>query len=159
VSGLKDAVEIATAGKAMCARRKTGEIWCFPTSALPPPGATRADMPLITAQPVEGIADVTSLAGGPGGLCAVKKDATLWCWGSNENGELGQGDLAYANTPLRVPGLEGVVEAAMGWGHVCATKKSGEVLCWGKSHTDQTGQPAPPFAFSPVPVLLPPAPP
>jgi hypothetical protein len=168
VSNIKDAVQVAGAGGTMCALRKTGEVSCFQTSRVRTPDDPKdkeEEQQKQKPRPIEadrlaGLGgDVTALVGGGGGedgvFCAVKKDATLWCWGSNQYGQLGQGDFRRSDAPRRVPGLGDVAEIALGTGQVCAATKRGKVLCWGKNTVDQAGQPAPPSADSPVPVLLP----
>jgi alpha-tubulin suppressor-like RCC1 family protein len=39
----------------------------------------------------------------------VKSDGTVWAWGSNSYGQLGDGTTTARSTPVRVPGLTGVV--------------------------------------------------
>jgi alpha-tubulin suppressor-like RCC1 family protein len=168
VPDLKDAVHIAGDAGTMCVIKKTGAVSCFSTYRVPSPvdpkkekekakeKAKEKEKPRpIETKALEGLDDVTALAAGGGQFCAVKKDATLWCWGSNRNGELGRGDYVSSEKPAPVPGLTDVAEVALAGGHVCALKKGGEVLCWGKSSSDEAGQPAPAYARSPVPVALP----
>jgi alpha-tubulin suppressor-like RCC1 family protein len=45
---------------------------------------------------------------------AVLDDGTLWAWGCNDHGELGDGTNAGRLTPVRVPGLTGVRHATVG---------------------------------------------
>jgi alpha-tubulin suppressor-like RCC1 family protein len=37
--------------------------------------------------------------------CATKTDNTLWCWGSNDRGQLGTGDLINATSPAQTAGI------------------------------------------------------
>jgi alpha-tubulin suppressor-like RCC1 family protein len=66
--------------------------------------------------------------------CATKLDGTLWCWGSNAQGQLGDGTTTDRPFPAKVAGATGVVTA--GALHTCASA-GGTVWCWG---TDTSGQ-------------------
>ena len=45
--------------------------------------------------------DWTSLSAGERHTCAVKSNGSLWCWGTNGNGQLGDGD-AWSSSPVKV---------------------------------------------------------
>ena len=68
--------------------------------------------------------------------CAVLHDGTVWCWGSDAQGELGW-DLPlttnwpYRSLPTRVFGVEGASQVATSRGKVCAIVTEGHVWCWG----------------------------
>ena len=54
---------------------------------------------------------------------ALKTDGTLWLWGGNAAGELGQNDRTYRSSPTQVPGTNWTDFGIDGWvGHVVATK-------------------------------------
>ncbi|MBK7322573.1 MAG: S-layer homology domain-containing protein [Candidatus Microthrix sp.] len=63
--------------------------------------------------------------------CALKHDAgTVSCWGSNTDGQLGDGTNANRSTPTTVPGLTGVTAITAGPYYSCALKQGGTVSCW-----------------------------
>src|SRR4051812_27821589 len=41
--------------------------------------------------------------------CGIRLDHTLWCWGTNEHGQLGLGDKAYRHHPTQVEGNDWAV--------------------------------------------------
>ena len=51
---------------------------------------------------VSGLSGVTAIAGGYFHTIALKSDGTVWAWGFNENGELGNGTHTGSNLPVRV---------------------------------------------------------
>ena len=53
------------------------------------------------------------------------------CWGSNDNGQLGDGTTVDHFTPQLVPGVMDAVEVAAGELHACARRATGGVVCWG----------------------------
>lgn len=100
---------------------------------------------------VNGLTDVAAVAaGGPAGIgdgghtLALRKDGTVWAWGQNDFGQLGDGcsigvDCADRTTPAPVPGLHGVVAIAAGRGHSLALLANGHVKAWGRNDFGQLG--------------------
>lgn len=65
--------------------------------------------------------------------CARVSDGSVWCWGNNENGEVGDGSMESTRpVPSRVPGVTATFVAA-GWSHSCAVVAGGRVRCWGSN--------------------------
>lgn len=63
--------------------------------------------------------------------CGLERDGKAWCWGANENGQLGDGTTSDRNVPTRVgKGLEFIALSA-GTGLTCGVATSGLVYCWG----------------------------
>lgn len=61
--------------------------------------------------------------------CALKSSGELWCWGSNNVGQLGSpGDIAG---PARVMALGPVRDVAVGAGVTCVCDVTGVTWCWG----------------------------
>jgi alpha-tubulin suppressor-like RCC1 family protein len=54
---------------------------------------------------VVGLDDVVEVTGGREHSCARTADGSVYCWGSNDSGELGDGTTTERHTPLRVSGL------------------------------------------------------
>ncbi|MHA6481704.1 RCC1 domain-containing protein [Paenibacillus sp. strain BS8-2] len=71
---------------------------------------------------------------------AIKEDGTLWAWGLNENGQLGDGTLENRTAPVQVRGIEGVTAVSTGLGyHVLALKNDGTVWAWGRNDNGELG--------------------
>jgi len=74
---------------------------------------------------------------------ALKKDGTVWAWGNNGWGQLGNGApfpiMENQYTPVQVMGLTGVVDIAVGSSHNLALKSDGTVWAWGWNNYGQLG--------------------
>jgi alpha-tubulin suppressor-like RCC1 family protein len=70
--------------------------------------------------------------------CASTTNQSVYCWGWNNNGTLGDGTMMSSNTPILVPGLSAVDELVAGTGHVCA-RSGTSVACWGNGNAGQLG--------------------
>lgn len=63
--------------------------------------------------------------------CAIKVDHSLWCWGYDFNGEVGQGNTAEYDGPKQVlPGTHWA-QVAVGGAFTCAIRTDYTMWCWG----------------------------
>ena len=74
----------------------------------------------------------------------VKNDGTVWAWGYNSFGQLGDGsytekDFPYVRDPVKVSGLEDVKEVKSGFSDSIAVKNDGTVWAWGLYNGKLTG--------------------
>jgi alpha-tubulin suppressor-like RCC1 family protein/N-acetylneuraminic acid mutarotase len=70
---------------------------------------------------------------------AVKDDGTVWAWGDNNIGQLGQGTNASVSTVAQVLDLTNVVAVAAGEAHSLALRSDGTVWAWGWAVDGQLG--------------------
>jgi uncharacterized repeat protein (TIGR01451 family) len=97
-------------------------------------GAT-ATAPLQLAG-LSGVADVSA---GTYHSVAAKADGTVWAWGYNGTGELGNGTVVDQSAPVQATGLTGVIAVAAGDAHTLALKSDGTVWAWGYNFAGQLG--------------------
>jgi hypothetical protein len=76
--------------------------------------------------------------------CGVKTAGTLWCWGYNNAGQLGNGSSSDEDIPAQVVG-GGTTwkQVSTGTDHSCATKTDGTLWCWGQNSNNQLGGASP----------------
>ncbi|MEK9702546.1 MAG: hypothetical protein VW829_11025, partial [Deltaproteobacteria bacterium] len=85
--------------------------------------------------------------------CAVLANGSVRCWGRNDYGQLGNGNLDNATTPQLVLNLSGIREVSAGSSHACALKDDGTGRCWGRNDFGQLGNGTPlDYSSSPVSV-------
>ena len=70
---------------------------------------------------------------------ALKNDGTIWAWGWNMYGQLGDGTTTDRLTPVKVSGLTGVTAISVGFYHTVALKSDGTVWAWGYNGCGQLG--------------------
>ncbi len=107
----------------------------------------------VPVQVFPGLSGVVGVAGGFYHSLAVKSDGTVWTWGSNTFGALGNGATADGRLPGQVTGVSGVVRVAGGVYHCIAAKSDGTVWSWGFNSSGQLGNGATTDSYVPVPVI------
>lgn len=92
-----------------------------------------------TPQRVRSIRGIIAIAGGANHSLALKYNGTVWAWGDNQYGQLGDGTTVGRNTPAQVSELSNVIAIAGGADHSLALKSDGTVWAWGRNLYGQLG--------------------
>jgi alpha-tubulin suppressor-like RCC1 family protein len=134
----------------MCARDPNGTARCLGFNFAGQLGnSSNTDSALAVA--VANLTGVTSIDAGHYASCAVASGAVR-CWGTNADGQLGDGTLAARNTPS--PGvLANATQVAVGQGSTCARRSDGLISCWGKGTVGQLGDGSATSSTIPVDVV------
>ena len=82
----------------------------------------------------------------------LKADGTVWAWGKNGYGQLGDGTTTGHVVPARVAGLTGVVSIAGGALHSLALRSDGTVWAWGDNSVGELGDGTTTLRAAPVQV-------
>lgn len=95
-------------------------------------------------QTVLGLSGIAELSlGGPDvntSVCARLNDKTITCWGSDSQGQLGDGNLKEITNPVKVSLLSSnAVGLGTGIDHSCALLSDKSIECWGDNWFGQLG--------------------
>ncbi len=93
-----------------------------------------------------------SFAAGWHHALVVLQDGTVWAWGRNDRGQLGDGSDDDRPTPAQVMGLMGVRSVAAGTSHSLALLEDGTVWAWGRNDAYQLGHASREDQWAPVQV-------
>jgi hypothetical protein len=100
-----------------------------------------------------GMPDAAQIVMGQGFTCVLRKSGEVACWGENQSGQLGTGDIVPRDEPAPVGGIDGkVTQLTAGTFHVCALTDERRVSCWGGNYSAQSG--AVPVVSEPTAVVL-----
>ncbi len=143
VAGLSGVKQIAAGAGFGLALKNDGTVWAWGDNGygqlgVPQSAAYRRSLP----QQVPGLPTARVVAAGDSFSLAVARDGSVWAWGNNEYGQLGEDDTITGSSvakPLLVPGLSGVKALAAGAGHVLALAQNGTVWAWGNNRYGQLG--------------------
>jgi alpha-tubulin suppressor-like RCC1 family protein len=152
VSGLASGVQgIATGNYHSCAL-VNGQVQCWGNNGggqlgLDPSTTTGTTTP--AGIPLSG--NIQSITTGSEHTCALV-GGSVWCWGSNTFGELGNNSTTGSYVPVQPSGLGSNIQAvAAGSIHTCAIA-NGSLYCWGDNSSGQLGDGTTAARLIPVPV-------
>lgn len=106
------------------------------------PGAelTPASVPIV---------NVTDISTNFNHACAVLTDETVWCWGSNDSGQLGDGTTNNSSVPVQATGITSAAKVATSQFGSCALLTNGTINCWGGDNLGNGTS-----GSSPTPILV-----
>jgi alpha-tubulin suppressor-like RCC1 family protein len=160
VVGITDAASLACGQSFVCAIRKDATVSCWGANygGQFGDGDKTTDAGVAVA-PVTGLTGVRALSAGYAHACAVVQSGDLYCWGANDQGQLGIGSTAESLTPTKLVALSDVIQVAAGGSSnssfTCARESSGKVYCWGSNAFGQLGNGTPNTDPNPSPILVP----
>jgi len=86
---------------------------------------------------------IVSLASSPVSrhTCALSQSGNVYCWGGNENGQLGRNATLNSATPVQVefPNDERMKAIDVNSDYTCSLSEDGELFCWGSNSFGQLG--------------------
>ena len=141
--------DVALGRRFGCVLKMAGTVWCSGENNAGQLGFGLAGVTTATPMQVRDIStnvitDATAVATGRFHACAIRANGTVWCWGANESGQLGNGATAQSAAAVQVTKtdatpLTGIVEIKAGFNHVCGRGANGQVFCWGANNENQLG--------------------
>ena len=106
------------------------------------------------------VTNVTAISAGNHFTCAILAvNSSVVCWGTNDNYQLGRGNLAwppgYQPYPVNVtdPGVV-AISLSLGGAHACLVTAAQQVLCWGANGWGALGIGSSATVYSPMPALV-----
>ena len=156
VAGLDGAVGVAAGSDFSCATRAAdGTVYCWGDDTVGQLGdGGIADGVPHRPTAVFGLTGIRAVTARWRHACAVRDDETLWCWGHNNDGQLGDGSRVDQRQPVRVTGLTAVTAAGVGFSHSCAATRAAGLYCWGSNGSGQLAQPSDAPALMPARVPI-----
>ncbi len=152
VGFLTNIIAIATGYDFSYALRNDGTVWSWGTNASGQLGngnTTNTNVP-IQATVLTG-SFIAIDAGADWGM-ALKIDGTIWGWGKNSDGQLGNGSFVSSLVAVQATGITTGSAIAAGYGHALAILNNGTTWAWGRGANGQLGNGA--TAKSTVPVQV-----
>jgi alpha-tubulin suppressor-like RCC1 family protein len=145
-----------------CAINGSGAVWCWGYGNYGALGNGYTfnypyAKPVVTSGTTQ-LTGVDQMSVSTDHVCAHKSDGTVWCWGNNSDGQIGQGNTTTASYlyPTQVTSLfSSITQVSVGYYMSCALDNASDVWCWGLNNYGQvgTGSTTPSAVSSPTKVL------
>jgi alpha-tubulin suppressor-like RCC1 family protein len=121
-----------------CGIRNDGSLWCWgQNSEGQASGDGTTSNGVVTPMRVGNDSWKTVRAGSQY-TCAIRTDSTLWCWGANFHGQLGDGTITDRSTPVQI-GTATWTALSAGYAHTCGIQANRSLWCWGENDSGQVG--------------------
>ena len=93
--------------------------------------------------------DPNKLGGGYYFGAEIKSDGTLWTWGENEYGRLGQSNTTDYSSPTQIPGTWNTISSGFMFA-TAAINTDGELFMWGRNQNGEVGDNSTTYRSSPT---------
>jgi alpha-tubulin suppressor-like RCC1 family protein len=154
VSGLSEIIAMDAGSQHTVAVKSDGTVWSWGYGLYGQMGNTTTNKYNLVPVQASGLTGVSAVAAGYNHTVALKSDGTVWAWGQNGEGQLGNGTTSKALTPVQVPGLSDVIQIAAGSSHTMALKSDGTVWTWGNGASGRLGTGGTVSKLSPVQAVI-----
>jgi alpha-tubulin suppressor-like RCC1 family protein len=131
---------MSTGPRTTCALTPEGDAYCWGSNVSFELG-TGAISTVYEDEPVlvYGGLRFEALAVGSYHACGLTASRTLYCWGANTYGKLGNGREAATAIPVQVIGNHEFTAVTAGGNHTCAISRDEGAFCWGWNRLGQLG--------------------
>ncbi|GAB6043855.1 RCC1 domain-containing protein [Endothiovibrio diazotrophicus] len=138
---LQDLVSVSLGSNHVLALKGDATVWSWGSSSSGQLGNGTAGSGTTATTPVQvyGLSDVVAVSAGSAFSIALKSDGTVWAWGSNNYGQIGDSTTTDKSVPIQVEGLSNVTAIDAGGSFALALKGDGTVWAWGSDHDGQLG--------------------
>jgi len=139
VPNLTNVIAIATSGGHTVALKDDGTVWSWGSNSWGQLGDGTMAHEHVTPIQVQNLTNVIAIEAAGNYTIALRDDGTVWTWGANSHGQLGDGTTTNRRTPVQVQNLTNITVISAGINHAAALKDDGTVWVWGQNHNGQLG--------------------
>ena len=146
-TGITDATDVTAGSNHSCALRSNGTVQCWGKDDLNQlgdadsganAGVCNSSSTACSKTPVNvagGITNFVKVDAGTNHTCGLLDNGTVYCWGANDENQLGDGTTTNRDTPTLVQNLTGVDDIAAADSRNCALTDNRTVIkCWGDNY-------------------------
>lgn len=122
-----------------CGVQASGQLFCFGLNSSGQIGTGTAGAPVTAPTALADAGPWASVSAGSEFTCATKTAGSAFCWGRNDNGQLGSLSPANQPSPVRVGALADWTQLSSGFSHACGRHSDNSLTCWGANANGELG--------------------
>lgn len=149
---IMDDVTAVDAADHTAAIKSDGSLWLWGRNLYGQLGIGTKGSNNNSATPVKVMDDVAAVSLGAEFTAALKTDGSLWTWGANGAGQLGNGTTEESLVPVKV--MDDVVAVSAGGSHTMAIQSDGSLWGWGSGSNGQLGVSHYSYRSNPTPTKI-----
>ena len=130
--------QVAAGAYHTVAIKSDGTLWAWGENDEGELGDGTTDSKLVPTQENSKSTDWDTVSAGASHTIAIKSDGTLWAWGENSRGQLGDSTTNSSLTPKKI-GTDTWNTVSAGAFHTVAIKSDGTLWAWGANWSGQLG--------------------
>jgi alpha-tubulin suppressor-like RCC1 family protein len=150
VAGLSGVTSIKAGTYHVLALKSDGTVWAWGDNENGQIGIGTTVTDQTTPAQVSGLTDVIKIAAGRFFSLALKSDGTVWTWGQNMYGQLGNGTTTDSPVPIQVSGLSNVIDVTCGAFECHIIKADETAWAWGRNTYGNLGDGTVANSYTPV---------
>lgn len=145
VGFLTGIIAISAGASFSLALKNDGTVWAWGTNGFGECGVNSTQSMFLTPVKVIGLSGITAISAGGNIAMALKNDGTVWGWGYNNDGELGDNTTILRRAPVQARGinnvgfLTGIAAISAGGVHTLALGTNGIVYASGRNGSGELG--------------------
>ncbi|MCL2464863.1 MAG: Ig-like domain-containing protein, partial [Micrococcales bacterium] len=136
-----DVVQIAAGGNNTMALASDGTVYAWGANNVGQlgDGTTTSSLAAVAVGGALAGKDIVKIATGGGTAAAITSDGTLYLWGWNSYGQIGDGTTTNAPSPVQVTGLPKIADVSVDQYDTVAVAADGTVYAWGWNYRGELG--------------------
>ncbi|MCB1202810.1 MAG: S8 family serine peptidase [Verrucomicrobiae bacterium] len=119
--------------------RNDGTLWGWGLNSNGQLGLGNSASPQLLPVKVGAATNWSAISCGSSFAAGIRSDGSLWAWGSNFSGQVGDGTTTSRNSPVQIGGDFDWVRVVCGASHALALKADGSLWAWGSNSLGQLG--------------------
>jgi alpha-tubulin suppressor-like RCC1 family protein len=129
---------VSAGGAHTCAIWGNSTLYCWGSDASGQVGNGSTSGDDVSSPTRISAATWSSVSAGGSHSCAVRSDGLLGCWGSDSDGQLGNGTGGDRSAPASTTNATDWKRVSAGANHTCAYRGTGTLYCWGANDQRQS---------------------
>ena len=140
IGGFIDWVQVSANGTHVIGLRDNGTVWTWGSNSGGQLGNNSTTSRSSPGSVVGGFTDWIYVAAGRNHTFGIRSNNTLWAWGNNTSGRLGDNTTAAKSSPVSVVGgFTDWIQATGGYSHSIGIRSNGTAWAWGSGGTGNLG--------------------